>query len=262
MQQLRFGIFFSVFGVLLSMLTASSWASDSSGTQESAYIASEDPMADVQKGLERARAQDKLLLVVMGAQWCHDSRGLVEKFSDSRVAELLAANYETVFIDVGYFKDLRAISRRFNQAHYFATPTVMIINADNERLINRDDMSIWGSADSVPLERYLEYFEVYAANPSPNYVPLPDAQASLVLSFEQTQSERLQSAYEHLVPGMQAEDRTGAAGKEFLQQWREVWRYRSALQKDILSLRQQAQEAPDTELVFPEYPSFSWEGDS
>ncbi|MFK8040874.1 thioredoxin family protein [Congregibacter sp.] len=255
-------VFFTVFGVLFSMLTASTWASDNSSSEVSAYVASEDPMADVQQGLERARAQDKLLLVVMGAQWCHDSRGLVEKFSDSRVAELLAANYETVFVDVGYFKDLREISRRFNQAHYFATPTVMIINAETERLINRDDMSIWGAADSVPLERYLEYFEIYAANPSPQYVPLPDAQASVVLSFEQTQSDRLQNAYEHLVPGMQAEDRTGTARKEFLQEWREVWRYRSTLQKDILSLHQQAQEAPDTELVLPEYPSFSWEGDS
>ncbi|WP_439105875.1 thioredoxin family protein [Congregibacter sp.] len=237
----------------------SALASEATDGEISAYVDSDDPMEDVQRGLERAKLSGKLLLVVMGAQWCHDSRGLVEKFADPRVAAVLAANYETVFVDVGYFKDLRALSQRFAQAHYFATPTVMIINADSERLINSADMHIWGSADSVDLEKYVEYFELYAANPTPQFVPLPDAQASVISAFEQQNGQRLQGAYEHLVPGMQAEDRSGTAGKEFLKEWREVWRYRSTLQQDIFSLRQKAREKPHEDLAIPRYPAFSWE---
>ncbi|WOJ94841.1 thioredoxin family protein [Congregibacter variabilis] len=225
----------------------------------SAYVDSPDPMLDVQRALDRAKSSGKLLLLVMGAQWCHDSTGLVEKFAAPEVASVLANHYETVFVDVGYFKDLRQITRRFDQPHYFATPTVMIVNANTERLINAKDMHIWGSADSVPTQQYLDYFSVYANNPSPQYVPLPDSQASVVSAFEQQNSQRLQEAYEVLVPGMKLEDRTGKAAKEFLKQWGEVRQYRTSLQQDIFRLRRQVQEAPDESLTLPQYEAFSWE---
>ncbi|WP_439102037.1 thioredoxin family protein [Congregibacter sp.] len=235
------------------------FAEDASTPQSSVYVDSDDPMADVQRALKAAKEEGRLLLLVMGAEWCHDSRGLAEKFTDPAVAAIIERYYKTVFVDVGYFKDLREVTRRFDQAHYFATPTVMIINAQTERLINREDMHIWGSADSVPREKYAEYFAAYAANPAPQFVPLPDAQASVVASFEGENAQRLQSAYEHLVPGMRTEDETGKASEAFFEQWREVWRYRTTLQRDIVTLRQQAQQAPDSELALPEYAPFSWE---
>lgn len=257
--QSRFVCLLNLLCVLATSMVFAAQASESSRAQASAYVESVDPMLDVQQALDRAKSSDKLLLVVMGAQWCHDSRGLVDKFGDPEVAAVLADSYETVFVDVGYFKDLRKISERFDQPHYFATPTVMIINANTERLINTRDMHIWGSADSVPTEKYLDYFSVYASNPSPQYVPLPDSQASVVSAFEQHNAQRLQDAYGVLVPGMQLEDRTGEAGKEFLKQWREVRQYRTSLQQDILRLRQQAQDSPEQNLLLPQYEAFSWE---
>ncbi|EAQ96819.2 thioredoxin family protein [Congregibacter litoralis] len=259
MQRLTATLFLIFSCALMSMMPASVFGEASSDTQGSVYVDSEDPMADVQRALEKAKQTDKLLLLVLGAQWCHDSRGLAEKFTDPAVAAVLDAHYETVFIDVGYFKDLREVTRRFDQAHYFATPTVMIVNAQSERLINREDMHIWGSADSVPLEKYAEYFAAYAANPSPAFVPLPPAQASVVAAFEERNARRLQSAYEHLVPAMRREDETGRASDAFLAQWREVWRYRSSLQRDIVTLRQEAQKTPESEQRLPEYAPFSWE---
>lgn len=234
-------------------------ASEPSPAKVSAYVHSDNPMLDVQAALEKAKIDDKLLLVVMGAQWCHDSRGLVDKFADSRLQKILADSYELVFVDVAYYNDLREITQRFGQPHYFATPTVMIVNADTERLLNAKDMHIWGSADSVPIETYLDYFATYAANPVPQFLPLPPALASVVNAFEQQNAQRLNDAYQVLVPGMQAEDRTGKASKAFLDQWREVRRYRTTLQQDIQKLRQQAQLTPDQELVIPQYPAFSWE---
>ncbi|EED33735.1 conserved hypothetical protein [gamma proteobacterium NOR5-3] len=255
----RFIFVVNLLCVLTVSAVSAAKASEPQDAQPSVYRESADPMLDVQQGLNRAKASERLLLLVMGAQWCHDSRGLVEKFNDPEVAQVLADSYETVFVDVGYFKDLRVISQRFGQAHYFATPTVMIINADSERLINRKDMHIWGSADSVPTEKYRDYFSAYARNPSPQFVPLPDSQASVIYDFEQHNAQRLQDAYGVLVPGMQAEDKTGEAGKEFLDQWREVRAYRTRLQQDILRLRQRAQEAPDEALQLPQYEVFSWE---
>lgn len=244
---------------ILMLTKACSW--DNSHSGESVYISSENPMLDLQNGLEKAKANEKLLLVVMGAQWCHDSRGLAEKFDDNELAHLLSDNYEIVFVDVGYYKDLRDISQRFSQAHYYATPTVMIINAQTERLINAKDMHIWGSADSIPLSKYVDYFEAYANNPSAVFVPLPQSHQSAIIAFEQKNAQRLSDAYAILVPAMKIEDKTGEANDLFMKQWREVKKYRTSLQKDIQSIRQQAIESPSRPIIFPSYAPFSWENE-
>jgi thiol-disulfide isomerase/thioredoxin len=249
--------FFMVFIAILMLTNACSSGGSHSG--ESVYVSSENPMLDVQTGLEKAKANEKLLLVVMGAQWCHDSRGLAEKFYDNELAGLLSDNYEVVFVDVGYYKDLRDISQRFSQAHYYATPTVMIINAQTERLINAKDMHIWGSADSIPLSKYVDYFEAYANNSSAVFVPLPQSHESAIIAFEQQNAQRLSDAYTILVPAMKIERKTGEANDLFIKQWREVRKYRTSLQKDIQSIRQQAIESPSQAIVFPSYAPFSWE---
>jgi hypothetical protein len=90
---------------------------------------------------------------------------------------------------------------------------------------------------------------------------MPVAYAAEIASFEAQNAERLQQAYQQLVPGMRAEDRSGRASDEFLTQWREVRNYRTALQKDIYDLRQRAIESPEAPPALPTYAPFSWESD-
>jgi hypothetical protein len=225
----------------------------------SAYQPSNTPMQDVQTALESAKSANKLLLVVMGAQWCHDSTGLVDKFADEKLQRVLSTNYYTVFVDVGYYNDLSHITQRFEQAHYYATPTVMIINPQTERLINASDMNIWGFADSLPLTDYLDYFNRYANNKPYVYRPIPAKHIAKINTFEKTNARRLTAAYQILIPNLQLEDNTGAASDLFITQWLDVKRYRTSLQKDIQALRQQAINEPDTVLEFPSYRAFSWE---
>lgn len=245
--------------IVTATVALSAHAKEPLNPNPSVYIDSKNPMLDVQIALDAAKSADKLLLIVMGAQWCHDSRGFAAKSKDPDVAKVLADSYETVFVDVGYFKDLRAVSQRFDQAHYFATPTVMIIDPGTERLLNAGDMHIWGSADQLPTSTYLDYFTAYADNPAPQFVPLPDMHTTAISAFEEQNAQRLTNAYSVLAPGLKAEDSSGEAGDEFMQQWREVRRYRTTLQKDIQSIRKQAIESPDKSLIFPSYDDFSWE---
>jgi thioredoxin-related protein len=244
------------------LILSSACSTNTPHVGKSVYVNSENPSLDIQNALDKAKSSDKLLLVVMGAQWCHDSRGLAEKFEDTDLANLLSANYELVFVDVGYFKDLRDISQRFGQAHYYATPTVMIINAKTERLINAKDMHIWGTADSIPMSQYIDYFATYAKNRVPVFVPLPENQESSIVAFEQRHSQRLTDAYKVLVPSMKLEDKSGEASDLFIKQWKEVKKYRTSLQIDIQNIRQQVIESPYEPIVFPNYPPFSWETDT
>ena len=57
-------------------------AVEASDDSETVYVSSDHPMDDVQKALVKAKSSNKLLLIVMGAQWCHDSRGLAKNFEN------------------------------------------------------------------------------------------------------------------------------------------------------------------------------------
>ena len=47
---------------------------------------SADALADVQQALERAEANDRLALIVVGGNWCHDSRALAARLNRSPLA--------------------------------------------------------------------------------------------------------------------------------------------------------------------------------
>jgi thioredoxin-related protein len=221
------------------------------------YIASNNPMGDVQAALNEAKANSKHLLIVMGASWCHDSRGLASKFAKPNLAAVLEEHYEVVYVDVGYFNDLRHISERFDQAHYFATPTVMIVNAQTEQLMNASTMAQWGRADSIPFEQYIEYFNHYASQKSAPTVNLSSQHQSLIGDFKREQGQRLMDAYAKLAPNMKKDD--DEPSEAFIAQWQEVRAYRVKLQLDIQALYDEAQGQPSQSLVLPSYSSFSWE---
>jgi len=128
------------------------------------YQPSESPLADVQQALSRAGDGDRLALVVLGANWCHDSRALASRLHSSPLAELIQQNYELVFVDVGFYDKGRAVAQQFGVAHYYATPTVLIIDPLNGQLVNDEDRHIWGNAFNIDMSSSVRYFEKWAMN--------------------------------------------------------------------------------------------------
>ena len=63
---------------------------------------SADATAQVNAALARAQLNEKRAILVLGANWCHDSRGLAGWFAQPRFAAMLEAKYELVYVDVGH----------------------------------------------------------------------------------------------------------------------------------------------------------------
>tara|TARA_R110000868_G_scaffold3887_2_gene23871 strand:- start:5311 stop:6225 length:915 start_codon:yes stop_codon:yes gene_type:complete len=157
-------------------------------------------MAVVDAGLAEALAEDKRLLLVFGANWCHDSRGLAGHFQDPELAATLSEHYVTRFIDIGWREHNQDVIRRFGVAALYATPMVMIIDPVDETLLNRDEREAWGSAASTPVDRARAYFARWAGE-------VPQAggviETSLIYQammieidlFEEEQGARLAKAY-------------------------------------------------------------------
>jgi len=157
-------------------------------------------MEVVDDALAEALAKEKRLLLVFGANWCHDSRGLAGHFQDPELAAILSDHYITRFIDVGWRDQNQDVIRRFGVAALYATPMVMIIDPVDETLLNRETRSDWGSAASRPVEQARTYFTRWAGE-------IPQAggviESSLIYQammieidlFEDEEGDRLAAAY-------------------------------------------------------------------
>ena len=200
-------------------------------------------MAVVDAALAEALAEDKRLLLVFGANWCHDSRGLAGHFEDPELAATLAGHYVTRYIDVGWRDHNQDVIRRFGVAALYATPMVMIIDPSDETLLNRDEREAWGSAASTPVEQARAYFLRWAGErPQTGGV----AETSLIYRammieidlFEEAQGGRLAKAY--LDIGRWRTMPEAERPENFMALYEEVDEWRRALPRQVGELRSAA----------------------
>ena len=115
------------------------------------YAVSANAMADVEAALARAATTGKRVLLVMGANWCHDSTALAGWLETPRFAALLADRYELVFVNVGMPQTGDGhnldIARRFGLAEFPGTPALLVLTAEGEA-VNRDTAASWRNAAS------------------------------------------------------------------------------------------------------------------
>jgi hypothetical protein len=115
------------------------------------YAVSPDAMADVDAALARAAANGKRVLLVMGGNWCHDSRALAGWLETPRFAALVADRYELVFVNVGMPQTgdghNLAVPQRFGLGEVPGTPALLVLTAEG-RPVNLDTAAGWRNAAS------------------------------------------------------------------------------------------------------------------
>lgn len=108
-------------------------------------------MADVDAALARASAGRKRVLLVMGGNWCHDSRALAGWLETPRFTALVAERYELVFVDVGVPQTGEGrnldVARRFGLTEFPGTPALLVLTADGKP-VNIDTAASWRNAAS------------------------------------------------------------------------------------------------------------------
>ncbi|MGB5629500.1 MAG: thioredoxin family protein [Woeseiaceae bacterium] len=234
---------------------------------------SADSLADVRQALARAEDGDRLALVVLGANWCHDSRALASRLHRSPLAEVIRQNYELVFVDVGYLDKGREVLQQFGVPQFYATPTVLIIDPANGQPINDEDRHLWSNAYSVDMSSSVQYFENWAMHDAGADSALDSVADSAGLEqlyaeidqFERQQAERVAAGYAVVGPMLEAY-KAGNAPEEFDASWTELRDFRMAIPDDIRELRDEARRRvsagdEDVQLAFPEYPLLSWESE-
>lgn len=125
------------------------------------YDAATDATAAVDAALARAILAEKRVILVMGANWCHDSRGLAGWFAQPRFAAMLQDKYEIVYIDVGQRDRNIDIARRFGIKSIKGTPTVLVLSPQGG-LLNRKSAPKWRDAASREEDDIFAYFDQFS----------------------------------------------------------------------------------------------------
>ncbi len=123
------------------------------------YDETRNAQEDVERALADAARFNKRALIVMGANWCHDSRALAGVFETSRFQTLINANYILTYVDVGQKNRNIDIAKDFGlKAGIVGTPTVIITEA-NGQVLNLDTAPTWRNAASRNEDEIFIYFE-------------------------------------------------------------------------------------------------------
>ncbi|MCU7555791.1 hypothetical protein OCL06_14455 [Alteromonas sp. ASW11-19] len=221
------------------------------GDDSAFYHINEERLEYVKATEHAASNNDKLLLLVIGANWCHDSRALAEYLQTSEVSNVIQQHYELAVIDAAWLDNLSHVLTRYNHPAYFGTPSVMVIAPDSATLLNRDSVQRWQSAHSESAGSFAHYLSSQAENG--NTVKSPDDHnvPAALSTFEQQQAEVLYQAYAKLGPLLAAESKQQLPDRTTLDKmWNEVRRFRYQLQHDLVELhRRNTVEESD----LPEY---------
>lgn len=128
------------------------------------YDAARDAHADVDATMFAAQVAEKNAIIVMGANWCHDSRALAGHFMTPRFERLFASNYEFVYVDMGIRNRNLDIAALFGVKEVEGTPTV-IITDKNGKVLNGDTAKTWRDAASRSEDDIYDEFLSFAPNP-------------------------------------------------------------------------------------------------
>ncbi len=233
------------------------------------YLPSDDAIADLAAGFDTARDNNRLLLVVMGANWCHDSRALASRLFKEPLSTTINAHYEVLFVDVGYLEKGKDLIISLGIPVYYATPTVLIVDPVSGKVVNLQNRHQWANAATIGMEESADYFQQFAntdlaalRNEGEDNAEL---QALLVEidAFEQIQADRLYQAYALLTPMLHAY-KQGDKDAFSEDTWNEIRDYRYQVSADVEALRAKAHERTaagetDIQLNYPVYHAFSWD---
>lgn len=147
-------------------LTAEEQAEREAHPQSLAYFADRDAHQDVDRALGDAKTSGKIVVLIMGANWCHDSIGLAGWLDTPDFMTMMKDRYALVFVDVGVPQLDQGrnldIAKRFGIGKVKSTPLVLMLSPDGKRLNGKKDAIGWRNAASRSKEEIFRYFANFA----------------------------------------------------------------------------------------------------
>ena len=98
------------------------------------YDESANAGAEIEQALVTAKATQRSVLVVFGANWCEDCRALDSALKSPQNAELIAKEFVAVKVDVGNFDRNLTIAAQYGNPIKRGIPAAVVLSPSSEVL--------------------------------------------------------------------------------------------------------------------------------
>ena len=114
------------------------------------YDEAADAAAVLAAAFAEAAAEDKLVLAIFGANWCHDSRALAGQLQSPELAPFVDANFKVAYIDAGMPQAGEGrnldLATKFGVEGIRGTPTMLVLAPAGTLLNTPEDAKGWRNA--------------------------------------------------------------------------------------------------------------------
>ena len=251
--------------ISFALITSSLVAEESDTEFNESYKKIDNPGEFMASEFSKAKEENKKLIFVLGGNWCHDSLSLAKKLKDATLAKTIETNYRISLVDVGFLNQGFEFTEKANKLTFYATPTVLIFDAETEKQLNSNDMHIWAQADLVSQEDANAYFDSYANDhkhiANVNMTEEQKTAMNKLEKFTNIQEQRIKTSYLIVGPLLEKYE-AGDKNEKFGEYWKALANLRMQLPKDIKNIQQQITAISSADLANIEYPSYEalpWE---
>jgi len=249
-----------MLGLIVTMTSGAQAAQDYDSYPEPVTVEEVARQFDEAKAI--AEQQQQLLMVVLGANWCHDSRDFSHKLEQDAIAAQLSSRFHVLKVNIGYFETLQSLLGLLEIPVLYGTPTVVVVDPATGQVLNEGTLSYWRSSETRSVDDTLAYFDNYPAQAprvaEPAMSPaLIDALARID-NFEKEQGERISGAFVAVGHVMATSD-VHNPPQLFIDQWKNLGAVRGRMPDDLAILRNEArsQDAAGANPIVLEFPQYS-----
>jgi thiol-disulfide isomerase/thioredoxin len=128
-----------------------------------------EPNADfvLETAIADARESHRLVVIVFGADWCHDSSALARVLTSEAFVREFGSRFAVTFIDVGKpqtgeGRNLDLVAGLGVKALH-STPALFVLGGDGKALNSLKDAVSWRNADSRGSAKILRWFAKFQA---------------------------------------------------------------------------------------------------
>lgn len=122
-----------------------------------------DPRADLAVAQRRAAAQDKLVMVIFGANWCPDCLALNAALQSDVVSAYAQRNFEVVKVDVGQFDRNQDFAEQLGVTSRRGIPVAVFLDRDGQLIGVTNDGEL-EPARAYTSRQILAFIQEVAAN--------------------------------------------------------------------------------------------------
>ena len=141
----------------MGMIAMQQLAADPSGP----YDESADAKVEITAAFARAQAENKLVLITFGANWCPDCRAFDKAIHEPELATTIDKRYVLVKVDVGNWDKNIDVVQRFKNPIAGGIPSIVVLDAQEHNLYATKAGQL-ASSRNMSTAQFARFFEAMA----------------------------------------------------------------------------------------------------